>query len=222
MRVLLVEDEQKIADFTERVLTAEGYKVTHAADGDSGEQYALSGNFDLILLDVMLPKKSGLQILKAIRERFEQLPVILLTARSEIEDKVQGLDLGANDYITKPFSLHELLARVRAHLRTIKKADGSVIEIGDLRLDTTLRKAYQKEQEIDLTTREFELLLYLMNNPNRALTRAEILSAVWGYGHDPGTNVVEVYIRYIRSKLEKTSGRTQIETVRSVGYKLVT
>jgi two-component system response regulator QseB len=222
MRVLLIEDEPAIADFIEQGLVAEGYSVEIADDGEEGERLALAGGFDLVLLDVLLPGRNGLEVLKAIRAQRSELPVILLTARDAVEQKVEGLDLGANDYVTKPFAFEELMARVRAQLRAPAQGSSSRLEVGDIALDFRTRKVERAGSEVRLTAREFELLAYLMRHPNQVLSRPQILSAVWGFDYDPGTNVLEVYIGYLRRKLATDAGPLPIETVRSVGYRLVT
>ena len=221
MRILVVEDERSIADFIERGLRSEGYAVTCAHDGEAAEVEALTGDFGLVLLDVLLPKKNGLEVLKALRARDAETPVILLTARGEIEHKVEGLDLGANDYIVKPFSFEELLARIRAHLRRPEQRAAAGLEVGDITLDFRTREVKRAGKDVRLTTREFELLAYLMRHPNQVLSRSQILNAVWGYDYDPGTNVLEVYIGYLRRKLESADGPVPIETVRAAGYRLV-
>jgi DNA-binding response OmpR family regulator len=221
MRILVVEDERSIADFIERGLRSEGYAVTCAHDGEAAELEALSGDFGLVLLDVLLPKKNGLEVLKGLRARDAETPVILLTARGEVEHKVEGLDLGANDYIVKPFSFEELLARIRAHLRRPDQSAASGLEAGDITLDFRTRDVKRAGEDVRLTAREFELLAYLMRHPNQVLSRSQILNAVWGYDYDPGTNVLEVYIGYLRRKLESADGPVPIETVRAAGYRLV-
>jgi DNA-binding response OmpR family regulator len=193
MRILVIEDERSIAGLLEQALTAEGYAVSCVFDGAEGELRALSGDFDLVLLDILLPSRSGMDVLRAIRSRRPELPGIMLTAKGETEDKVTGLDLGADDYVTKPFALDELLARVRAHLRMPRQAEAS-------RLD---------------------LLAYLMRHEGQVLSRSQILNAVWGYDYDPGTNVLEVYVGYLRRKLAAGDGRPPIETVRGAGYRLL-
>jgi DNA-binding response OmpR family regulator len=221
MRILVVEDEPSIADFIDRGLRAEGYAVTCLHDGVAAEREALSGDFALVLLDELLPKKSGLAVLNAIRERDADLPVILLTARGETEHKVEGLDRGANDYVVKPFSFEELMARVRAQLRRPGQREAAGLEVGDIKLDFRTRKVERAGTEVRLTSREFELLAYLMRHPDQVLSRSQILNAVWGYDYDPGTNVLEVYIGYLRRKLLSPDGAVPIETVRAVGYRLV-
>lgn len=221
MRILVVEDEPSIAEFLESSLREEGYAVTCARDGETGELEALTGDFALVVLDVLLPRKNGLEVLDVIRAHKPDLPVIMLTARGETEQKVEGLDRGANDYVAKPFSLEELLARVRAHLRHPKQRQAAGLEAGDLRLDFRTRRVEQAGSDVHLTAREFELLAYLMRHPNQVLSRSQILNAVWGYDYDPGTNVLEVYIGYLRKKLASEDGAERIETVRNAGYRLV-
>ena len=220
MRILVVEDERTLAGFVEQALEAEGYAVTLAHDGESAEAEALSGDYGLVLLDVMLPGKSGLEVLDSIRARRPELPVIVLTARGAIEQRVEGLDRGANDYVTKPFSFEELLARVRAHLRSSTQREASVLEAGDLRLDLRTRRVERDGREVRLTAREFELLAYLLRHPDQVLSREQILNAVWGFDFDPGTKVLEVYIGYLRRKLGDDDDGAPIETVRNVGYRL--
>jgi DNA-binding response OmpR family regulator len=221
MRILVVEDERPIAEFVQRGLEADGYSVACAYDGDQGLALARTNDFGLVLLDVLLPKLSGLEVLKAIREGDETLPVIMLTALGETDDVVTGLDLGASDYLTKPFAFAELLARVRAHLRQPGQANAISLEIGRINLDFRSREVHRSGRAVKLTAREFELLAYLMRHPDQVLSRAQILNAVWGYDYDPGTNVLDVYIGYLRRKLDAADGNTPIETVRSAGYRLV-
>jgi DNA-binding response OmpR family regulator len=221
MRILVVEDEPDIADFVRRSLEAAGYAVTCAADGDSGAREALHGDHALILLDLMLPGRSGLELLDELRAHDTETPVIVLTARADVDDRVAGLDRGANDYMVKPFSIDELLARVRAQLRRPDQRAGDVLEAGDLRLHLTTRRVERAGVEVNLTAREFELLAYLMRHPGQVLSRTQILNAVWGYDHDPGTNVLDVYMSYLRAKLRDGDGDAPIETVRNAGYRLV-
>ena len=220
MRILVVEDERTLAGFIEQSLQADGYAVTVAHDGEHGELEALTGDYGLVLLDVMLPGKNGLQVLDAIRARKPELPVIVLTARGAIEQKVEGLDRGANDYVTKPFSFEELLARVRAALRPPTQREASVLEAGNITLDLRTRRVERDGREVALTAREFELLAYLARHPDQVLSREQILNAVWGFDFDPGTKVLEVYIGYLRRKLGGDDGASPIETVRNVGYRL--
>lgn len=223
MRILIVEDERSLAGFIEQSLQAEGYAVSVVHDGGCAELEALTGDYGLVLLDVLLPGKNGLEVLDAIRARNPELPVILLTARGAIEQKVEGLDRGANDYVTKPFSLEELLARVRAQLRMPTQRAASVLEAGDIRLDLRTRRVERNAHKFTLTTREFELLAYLVRHPDQVLSREQLLNAVWGFDFDPGTKVLDVYIGYLRRKLavgDGDDGGEVIETVRNVGYRL--
>jgi DNA-binding response OmpR family regulator len=221
MRILLVEDERPIADFVQRGLEDEGYSVSCAYDGEDGLAQARTGDFALILLDVLLPKLSGLEVLKEIREADRGLPVVMLTALADTDDVVTGLDLGASDYLTKPFAFAELLARIRAHLRKPGQASATSLEVGDISLDFRTRRVDRDGHAVKLTAREFELLAYLMRHPDQVLSRAQILNAVWGYDYDPGTNVLDVYIGYLRRKLAEADGDAPIQTVRSAGYRLV-
>ena len=220
MRILVIEDERTLAGFIEQALHAEGYAVTVAHDGENGELLAVTGDYALVLLDLMLPGKGGLDVLDAIRARMPELPVIVLTARAAVEQKVQGLDRGANDYVTKPFSFEELLARVRAHLRGPTQRESSVLDAAGIRVDLRTRRVERDGHEIHLTAREFEVLAYLMRHPDQVLSREQILNAVWGFDFDPGTKVLEVYVGYLRRKLGDAGGPDPIETVRNVGYRL--
>jgi DNA-binding response OmpR family regulator len=221
MRILVVEDERPIAEFVQRGLEAEGYSVSCAYDGEDGLAMALTGDYSLVVLDVLLPKLSGLDVIRSIREHDESLPVIMLTALAETDDVVTGLDLGASDYLTKPFAFAELLARIRAHLRQPGQASATELEVGHLNLDFRTRDVSRGGHSVKLTAREFELLAYLMRHPDQVLSRAQILNAVWGYDYDPGTNVLDVYIGYLRKKLSEPDGDAPIQTVRSAGYRLV-
>ena len=220
MRILVVEDERTLAGFVEQSLHAEGYAVTVLHDGEQGELEALTGDYGLVLLDVMLPGKSGLEVLDAIRAVKPELPVILLTARGEIEQRVEGLDRGANDYVTKPFSLDELLARVRAQLRNPDQREASALEAGDIRLDLRTRRVDRGGREVSSPPASSSCSAYLARHPDQVLSREQILNAVWGYDFDPGTKVLEVYIGYLRRKLGDADGDGPIETVRNVGYRL--
>jgi DNA-binding response OmpR family regulator len=219
--VLVVEDEAAIADFIERGLEAEGHRVMTAADGEEGRRLALGDSVDLVILDRMLPKRDGMEVLDAIRAAKPDLPVIVLTAMAEVGDRVEGLDRGATDYLTKPFAFEELAARVRARLREPRSETPSTLEAGGIRLDLLTRRAERGSMSTRLPDREAELLAYLMRRPGQVCTQAEILGAVWGYDHDPGTNVVPVYIGYLRRRLALPESPAPIETVRSAGYRLV-
>jgi DNA-binding response OmpR family regulator len=220
VEILVVEDEAAIADFLERGLEAEGFAVRTAADGVEGERLALSGGFDLVILDRMLPGQDGIEVLDAIRREKPTVPVIVLTARAEVADRVEGLDAGATDYVTKPFSFDELLARVRAHLRQASAEATTTLEAGGIQLDLLSRQAERNGVSVRLPEREAELLAFLMRRAGQVCTQREILTSVWGYDHDPGTNVVQVYIGYLRRKLGEPDSPAPIETVRSVGYRL--
>ncbi len=220
MEILVVEDEAGIADFLARGLTAEGYEVALAADGITGERLALSPNVDLVVLDRMLPRRDGVEVLAAIRKSRPALPVILLTAKTDVADRVEGLDLGATDYLTKPFAFDELLARIRARLRESVDGAETTLTAGGIRLDLLSREATRDGVTVRLPAREAELLAYLIRHAGRVCDRQEILSTVWGYDHDPGTNVIQVYIGYLRRKLTLPGSPAPIETVRSVGYRL--
>jgi DNA-binding response OmpR family regulator len=217
MRILVIEDERTLAGFVEQSLRSEGYAVTVRHDGRSGEAAALTGDYALVLLDLTLPGKDGLEVLRGIRVRLPDLPVVALTARTAVEQRVEGLDRGANDYVTKAFSLEELLARVRSQLRAPGQRQASVLDAGGVRLDLRTRRVEHDGRDIHLTAREFEVLAYLMRHPDQVLSREQILNAVWGFDFDPGTKVLEVYIGYLRRKL---GGVDPIETVRNVGYRL--
>jgi DNA-binding response OmpR family regulator len=221
VRILLVEDERGIADFVERALRAHGHAVEVVADGPDGERSALNGDPDLVILDVMLPGRNGVDVLKAIRSVKPGLPVIMLTARAELGDKVAGLDAGATDYITKPFSVEELLARVRAHLRTPTQTEPTLLRVADIEMDLLRRAVTRDGSSVHLSAKEFDLLAYFMRHPGQVLSREQLLNGVWDYGYDPGTNIVEVYVGYLRRKLALGARRAPIQTVRSVGYRLV-
>jgi DNA-binding response OmpR family regulator len=220
MDILVVEDEAGIADFLERGLKAEGYRVMVAVDGEEGARLALEPEVDLVVLDRMLPRVDGLEVLERLRRVRPALPVIMLTARAEVADRVEGLDSGATDYVTKPFAFEELLARIRARLRDEGGSTETVIEAAGIRLDLLSREARRGGVATRLPEREADLLAHLMRNEGRVCSREELLSSVWGYDHDPGTNVVQVYVGYLRRKLARPGSPTPLETVRSVGYRL--
>jgi DNA-binding response OmpR family regulator len=218
-RVLVIEDEPGIVDFLSRGLETYGFDVESAADGVAGTERAVGEPFDLVVLDMMLPLRSGLEVLGQVREAKPGLPVIILTARGEIEDRVTGLDAGAIDYLTKPFSLSELAARIRAQLRVAAQAPTTTLTGGDVEVDLLTREVRRDGVVVRLSTTEFELLVYLLRNAGRVLSREQILRAVWGYEYDPGTNVVDVYVGYLRRKLRQNGETDPIVTVRSVGYR---
>lgn len=220
MRILLVEDERAIADFVSKGLESEGFAVTCVHDGSEGEALALTGRFDLLILDLMLPGRTGMEILDAFRKTETVTPVILLTAKADVPDRVSGLDAGANDYVTKPFAFEELAARVRAHLRKPDQVTATNLTTGSLELDLLKRTVSRDGILINLSAREFDLLSFLMRHPGQVLSREQLLNGVWGYNYDPGTNVVGVYIAYLRKKLVIEGAPDPIETLRSAGYRL--
>jgi DNA-binding response OmpR family regulator len=218
--ILLVEDEVKLARFVELELSCEGYRISVAHDGLTGLTMARETSPDLLVLDWMLPGLTGLEICRRLRATGIDVPVILLTAKDEISDRVAGLDAGADDYVVKPFSIEELLARIRAHLRRTQEPDRDILEFEDLTLNRRTRIVRRGAREIELTAKEFDLLEYLMTNPHQVLTRDQILEKVWGYDFMGDSNIIEVYIRYLRLKLEAEQEKRLLHTVRSVGYVL--
>lgn len=216
--ILVVEDETKIARVLELELEFEGYQVTKAHDGMEGLRLYREQEWDLLLLDIMLPGLSGTDLLKRIRSGDEDTPVIMLTAKDAVSDKVTGLDLGANDYVTKPFEIEELLARIRAALRT--KSDQQLMSIEDLTVNVSTHEVHRGEHSIELTAKEFSLLVYLMKNKRQVLNREQLLEGVWGFDYYGDTNIVDVYIRYLRNKLDKGYETKLIHTIRGVGYVL--
>jgi DNA-binding response OmpR family regulator len=218
--ILVIEDEPGIVDFLERGLKAHGFEVSSALDGATGTDKALHEDIDLVVLDMMLPGRTGLEVLATLRDAKPTLPVIVLTARGEVEHRITGLDAGAVDYLTKPFSLSELAARIRAQLRVASHMPQTALRGGDVEVNLLTREVRRDGELVRLSTTEFELLVYLLRNHGRVLTREQILRAVWGYEYDPGTNVVDVYVGYLRRKLRrKEGGKVPIVTVRSVGYR---
>lgn len=220
VRLLVVEDENKVASFIKKGLEEEGYAVDLAADGEAGLAMALERVHDLIILDIRLPKVDGLQVLQTLRQDKITTPVLLLTVRATIEDKVLGLDAGADDYLTKPFAFQELVARVRALQRRRAETEPSVLQVGDLSLDPARRTVTRGGVKIDLTAREFSLLDYFMRNPGRVLTRTMIAEHVWDYSFDTSTNVIDVYVNYLRKKIDAEREPKLLHTVRGVGYVL--
>lgn len=219
-RVLVVEDEPGIVDFLVRGLEAKGFDVASATDGIEGERLALGESFDAVVLDLMLPGIGGMEILASLRRSKPNLPVLVLTARGEIEDRVSGLDAGAVDYLVKPFSLVELVARVRAQIRAFAQASASTLSAEGIEASLLTRKVTCNGRQVALSSTEFELLAYLLRHHGQVLTREQILRSVWGYEHDPMTNVVDVYVGYLRRKLRRTGEPAPIFTVRGVGYRL--
>ena len=217
-RILIAEDEPRLSSFLEKGLRAAGYSTTVVDDGLRAATMARDEEFDLLILDIGLPGQDGFSVLRSLRSRGEKLPVVVLTARDEVADTVTGLDSGADDYVTKPFIFEELLARVRARLRAPEQGDGGGLELtgGGVRLDVRTRRAEVEGVEIELTAKEFTLLETFLRHPGQVLSREQLLSHVWGYDFDPGSNVVDVYVGYLRRKL----GAERFETVRGMGYRL--
>ncbi|MDF1552783.1 MAG: response regulator transcription factor [Deferrisomatales bacterium] len=220
MRILVIEDEDKVASFIKRGLEEERYAVDVAPDGDEGMALADLAPYDLIVLDLMLPGMDGFQILKRLRDDGVATPVIILTARNAVDDKIRGLDLGADDYLTKPFAFAELLARVRALLRRGQTQASPILKIADLTLDPAARRVTRAEQRIELTAKEYALLEYLMRHHGRVLTRTMISEHVWDQTFDSYTNVIDVYVNYLRKKVDQGFEPKLIHTVRGVGYTL--
>ncbi len=220
MRVLVVEDEVKVASFIQRGLEGEGFSVEVANDGETGVTLAESNRFDLILMDIMLPKLDGIGAIKQLREKGVVAPVLCLTAKDTVEDIVAGLDSGSDDYLTKPFAFAELLARVRALTRRSSDDRGAEITYADLRLDPVAHKVWRGDDEIDLTSKEYALLEYLMRNAEQTLTRTMIAEHVWDYTFDSFTNIIDVYVNYLRKKVDRGFDKKLIHTVRGVGYVL--
>ncbi len=218
MKILVVEDEKKVASFIKRGLEEEKYEVEVAYEGEDGLQKALGGSFGLIILDVMLPKKDGLTVIRELRLRKIATPVLMLTAKDTVDDIVAGLNSGSDDYLTKPFAFAELLARVRALLRRSEQERGAEIRFADLRLDPVTHKVWRKDKEIDLTAKEYSLLEFFMRNPNQVLTRTTIAENVWDYIFDSFTNIIDVYVNYLRKKIDRDADKKLIHTVRGVGY----
>ena len=218
MKILVVEDEKKVASFIKRGLEEEKFEVNTAFDGEDGLQLALEGAYNLIILDVVLPKRDGLSVVKELRARKLMTPVLMLTAKDSLEDIVAGLNSGSDDYLSKPFAFAELLARVRALLRRSELERGAEIRFADLRLDPVTHKVWRKDKEIDLTAKEYGLLEFFMRNPNQVLTRTTIAEHVWDYVFDSFTNIIDVYVNYLRKKVDRDSDTKLIHTVRGVGY----
>jgi DNA-binding response OmpR family regulator len=220
VKVLIIEDEKKIAGFIRKGLEAAGFTVDAAHHGDEGFTLATTRPYDAVVLDLMLPGKDGLSILRNLRERKMGVPIIVLTARSELNERLEGLNLGADDYLTKPFFIEELIARVHAVARRGSGASQSLLAVGDLTVNLLTREVTRAGREIELTAREFALLESLMRSPGRVLTRAQICEQVWDYNFDPGTNLVEVYVQRLRKKVDEGAGVKLIETIRGVGYRI--
>jgi len=220
MKVLLVEDDGKISSFVQKGLKEQGFVVDSSDDGDEGYLLATTQIYDVIVLDIMLPGRDGLSILRNLRDLKNTVPVILLTARSALNERLEGLNLGADDYLCKPFFIEELVARIHAVARRASGETLNLLQCGGLVMDLIRREARGEEISIDLTAREFSLLELLMRSPDRVFTRTQILEHIWGYDFDPQTNVVDVYIRRLRNKMNVAEGVPIIETIRGVGYRL--
>jgi DNA-binding response OmpR family regulator len=218
--ILLIEDEIKLARFIELELNSEGYRITVAHDGMAGLTLARESTPDLVILDWMLPGLTGVEVCRRLRTTGNKVPVIMLTARDEVQDRVAGLNAGADDYVLKPFSIEELLARVRAHLRRQQEDDQDVLQFADLSLNRRTREVFRGQRAIELTVKEFDLLEYLLTHPRQVYARDQILEHVWGYDFIGDSNIIEVYIRYLRLKLEENNEKRLIQTVRGVGYVL--
>lgn len=219
VNVLFVEDEARIADFVRAGLKEQGFVVDYCDNGDEGYCRALENEYDVFVLDIMLPGKDGLSILKSLRRAGRNIPVILLTARNELDDRLEGLNLGADDYIAKPFFVEELVARIHAVVRRSTGDRQNLLSVGPLKLDRITREFTCNQQIVELTSREFNLLEYLMRSPGRVFTRTQILEHVWGYDFNPNTNVVDVCIQRIRKKIDPIGGSGWLESVRGVGYR---
>jgi len=220
MRVLVVEDERKIADFIRRGLSEHGYAVDVAYDGDEALDWPAVAHFDVIVLDVMLPIRDGIEVCSVLRQRGLRTPILMLTAKDAVEDRVQGLDSGADDYLVKPFAFAELLARLRALTRRQPAVLGPVLQVGDLVLDAATRRVSRRDAPMDLTTKEYSILEYLMRHPNQVLTRTMIAENVWNYDFDNASNVIDVHIRNLRRKIDDPFPAKLIHTVRGAGYRI--
>lgn len=218
MKILVVEDEKKVANFIKRGLEEEKYEVDTANDGETGLHMAVDGSYGLVILDVMLPKRDGMSIVKELRSKKVMVPVLMLTAKDSLDDIIAGLNSGSDDYLTKPFAFAELLARVRALLRRTELERGAEIRFADLRLDPVTHKVWRKDKEIDLTAKEYALLEFFMRNPNQVLTRTTIAENVWDYVFDSFTNIIDVYVNYLRKKVDRDAEKKLIHTVRGLGY----
>lgn len=221
-KILIIEDEKKISALIRKGLEEEKYSVEQAFDGLKGESAALQNHFDLIILDIMLPQRDGIQVLQSMRSAQIEIPVLLLTAKGSVEDRVKGLDSGADDYLVKPFAISELLARVRSLLRRKRGAEKSAttLTVADLTLDLVARKVVRGGKVIELTTKEFSLLEYFIRNKNKTLTRSTITEHIWNYNFDTGTNIIDVYINHLRTKIDGGFKNKLLHTIRGVGYVL--
>jgi DNA-binding response OmpR family regulator len=220
VRILVVEDEPGIANFVRQGLMEAGYAVDLAWDGREGLDYALAADYDVLVLDIMLPKMDGLELLRELRRLGDKTPVLMLTARDTVDNRVEGLDAGADDYLVKPFAFPELLARVRALLRRPPLQVGTILQVGDLEMDTAKREVRRNDRPIELSPREYAVLEYLMRHPNQVLTRTQISEHVWDFDFFNESNVVDVYVGYLRRKIDQGENLPLIHTVRGVGYRM--
>ncbi|WP_302652868.1 response regulator transcription factor [uncultured Clostridium sp.] len=216
-KILIIEDESNISDFVKMELEYEGYEAEISEDGKEGLIKALREDYDLIVLDLMLPGISGLEVCRRLKKE-KDIPVIMLSAKDSVMDKVAGLQIGADDYIAKPFAIEELIARIQVIFRRMEKVKSNIIKFKDLSIQLESRTVMKNEEKINLTNKEYELLILLLNNKGKVVTRDNILNEVWGYDYDAGTNVVDVYVSYLRNKLDEKNKEAYIETVRAVGY----
>jgi two-component system, OmpR family, response regulator len=220
MKVLVVEDDKKLGGFLRKGLESQGFVVDSCDNGDDGFTLATTHSYDAVVLDIMLPGRDGLSILRNLRERGATVPVILCTARSALNERLDGLNTGADDYLTKPFYIEELVARLHALIRRASGQQNNLLQHGDILVNLMTREVKCGSSAVELTAREFALLTYLMRSPGRTFTRTQICEHVWNYHFDPGTNVVDVYVQHLRKKLSNAGGNPLIETVRSVGYRI--
>ena len=216
-KILIIEDESSISDFVKLELEYEGYQVSIKEDGREGLKEALENDYDLIILDIMLPSMNGFEICRRLK-REKNTPIIMLSAKDSVTDKVNGLQIGADDYIPKPFAIEELLARINAIFRRVDSLDNYIVKFKDLVINRNSRTVSKNDKEINLTTKEYELLMILIDNKDNVVTRDELLEKIWGYEYEPETNVTDVYVRYLRSKLNNENKEEYIQTIRSVGY----
>ena len=220
MKILVVEDDKKLGGFLRKGLEARGFVVDFSSNGDEGYTLATTRSYDALVLDIMLPGRDGLSILRNLRDRHSTVPVLLLTARSALNERLEGLNLGADDYLTKPFYIEELVARLHALLRRASGQQRDLIQHGDVVVNLITREVKRRGETVELTAREFALLTFLMRSPGRTFSRTQICEHVWNYHFDPGTNLVDVYVQHLRKKLSGDSGPPLIETVRGVGYRI--
>ena len=216
-KILIIEDESSISDFVKLELEYEGYQVSIKEDGREGLKEALENDYDLIILDIMLPSMNGFEICRRLK-REKNTPIIMLSAKDSVTDKVNGIQIGADDYIPKPFAIEELLARINAIFRRVDSLDNYIVKFKDLVINRNSRTVSRNDKEINLTNKEYELLMILIDNKDKVVTRDELLEKIWGYEYEPETNVTDVYIRYLRSKLNNENKEEYIQTIRSVGY----